>query len=98
MILSMTSYSVRLADLERAAKLSFYFHFGLCMYAYEFLGNDAHVSRERDYEFAHRTDQAYSTITFGLLNGGPAGLVWGYMVVFAGMLTVFASVAEMASM
>ncbi|MCJ1322631.1 hypothetical protein MMC15_007980 [Xylographa vitiligo] len=39
-----------------------------------------------------------TTITFGLLNGGPAGLVWGYVIVFAGMLTVFASVAEMASM
>ena len=68
------------------------------MYTYEFLGNDAHVSWEGDKGYAYRTDQFYSTITFGLLNGGPAGLVWGYVVVFAGMLAVFASVAEMASM
>ena len=68
------------------------------MYAHEFLGDDAYVSRGRDEDFAHLTNQAFSTITFGLLNGGPAGLVWGYVIVFAGMLTVFASVAEMASM
>lgn len=35
---------------------------------------------------------------FGLLNGGPAGLVWGYFWVWFGYLLVFASVAEMASM
>ena len=34
---------------------------------------------------------------FGLLNGGKAGLVWGYLFCWAGYCLVFASVAEMAS-
>ena len=38
-----------------------------------------------------------STI-FGLLNGGLAGLVWGFFIVWMGYCTVFASLAEMASM
>lgn len=35
---------------------------------------------------------------FGLLNGGTAGLVWGYLVCWIGYGMVFASIAEMASM
>ncbi|KAI1971601.1 hypothetical protein LOZ51_006761 [Ophidiomyces ophidiicola] len=35
---------------------------------------------------------------FGLLNGGTAGLVWGFLVIFFGATMVFASLAEMASM
>lgn len=34
---------------------------------------------------------------FGLLNGGTAGLVWGYLFCWGGYCLVFASVAEMAS-
>lgn len=34
---------------------------------------------------------------FGLLNGGRAGLVWGYLVCWVGYCLVFASIAEMAS-
>ncbi|TPX08019.1 uncharacterized protein E0L32_010350 [Thyridium curvatum] len=37
------------------------------------------------------------TNIFGLANGGPAGLVWGYLFVWLGYMMVFASIAEMAS-
>ncbi|WEW60245.1 hypothetical protein PRK78_005730 [Emydomyces testavorans] len=37
-------------------------------------------------------------LSFGLMNGGTAGLVWGFIVIFAGATLVFASLAEMASM
>ncbi|RMZ87610.1 hypothetical protein DV736_g5158, partial [Chaetothyriales sp. CBS 134916] len=36
--------------------------------------------------------------TFGLLNGGTAGLIWGYLFAWIGFLLVFASISEMASM
>ncbi|KAK4894869.1 hypothetical protein LTR27_006991 [Elasticomyces elasticus] len=39
-----------------------------------------------------------SSTLFGLLNGGLAGLVWGFFFVWMGYITVFASLAEMASM
>ncbi|OAA67120.1 amino acid permease [Niveomyces insectorum RCEF 264] len=38
------------------------------------------------------------TSSFGLVNGGLAGLVWGYLIVWMGYMLVFASIAEMASM
>ncbi|KAJ0118788.1 hypothetical protein J7T55_013043 [Diaporthe amygdali] len=38
------------------------------------------------------------TSFYGIFNGGPAGLVWGYLITWLGYLLVFASVAEMASM
>jgi hypothetical protein len=40
----------------------------------------------------------YSASTFGLINGGLAGLVWTYLGAYAGFLMVIASMAEMASM
>ena len=39
-----------------------------------------------------------SASTFGLINGGLAGLVWTYLGAYAGFLMVIASMAEMASM
>ncbi|KAK5025079.1 hypothetical protein LTR13_010639 [Exophiala sideris] len=39
-----------------------------------------------------------SSSTFGLINGGLPGLVWGYFIVWAGYFTVFASIAELSSM
>ncbi|CZT00284.1 hypothetical protein WAI453_012659 [Rhynchosporium graminicola] len=41
---------------------------------------------------------ALMTSFFGLVNGGTAGLVWGYLVVWMGYMLVFATIAEMASM
>ncbi|KAF2469112.1 amino acid transporter [Lindgomyces ingoldianus] len=34
----------------------------------------------------------------GLLNGGPAGVIWGFLVNWLGMLSTFAAIAELASM
>jgi choline transport protein len=39
-----------------------------------------------------------ATAVFGLSNGGTAGLVWGYFIVFIFFGFVVASMAEMASM
>ncbi|KAK3317953.1 amino acid permease [Apodospora peruviana] len=41
---------------------------------------------------------ALMTSFFALFNGGTAGLIWGYFIVWMGYLLVFASIAEMASM
>ncbi|TKA81744.1 hypothetical protein B0A55_01124 [Friedmanniomyces simplex] len=38
-----------------------------------------------------------SSTIFGLLNGGLAGIVWGFFMVWMGYCSVFASLAEMAS-
>jgi len=38
------------------------------------------------------------TSIFGLTDGGTAGLIWGYLIAWAGYMLVFASIAEMASM
>ena len=38
------------------------------------------------------------TSVFGLTNGGTAGLIWGYLIVWAGYMLVFISIAEMTSM
>jgi choline transport protein len=38
------------------------------------------------------------TSLFALINGGTAGMIWGYLVVWIGYMLVFATVAEMASM
>ncbi|KAK4031494.1 amino acid/polyamine transporter I [Parachaetomium inaequale] len=37
------------------------------------------------------------TSVAGLLNGGPAGVVWGYLVNWVGMMSVYATMAELAS-
>jgi len=39
-----------------------------------------------------------ATSVFGLANGGTAGLIWGYFIIFVGFGFVTASLAEMASM
>jgi choline transport protein len=39
-----------------------------------------------------------ATSVFALSNGGPAGLIWGYLIVMIGFGFVVASLAEMASM
>ncbi|ROW01003.1 hypothetical protein VSDG_02729 [Cytospora chrysosperma] len=40
---------------------------------------------------------ALMTSFYGLNNGGPAGLVWGYLFTWVGYMLVFASVAELSS-
>ncbi|KAF8855458.1 amino acid transporter [Acephala macrosclerotiorum] len=41
---------------------------------------------------------ALMTSLFALINGGTAGMIWGYLIVWIGYMLVFATVAEMASM
>ena len=41
---------------------------------------------------------SFSTISYGLVNGGLAGLIWMFIVAAVGMGTVVLSLAEMASM
>ncbi|OBT68100.1 hypothetical protein VE03_01538 [Pseudogymnoascus sp. 23342-1-I1] len=41
---------------------------------------------------------ALMTSAFALINGGTAGLIWGYLIVWMGYMLVFATIAEMASM
>jgi len=38
------------------------------------------------------------TMTPGLLNGGPAGVVWGFLINWIGTMSVYAAMAELASM
>ena len=40
----------------------------------------------------------YRLIQFGLTNGGTAGLIYGFIIVVAGFMCVYLSIAEMASM
>lgn len=40
----------------------------------------------------------YSVSTFGLIDGGFAGLIWGYIAVFIGFIFIYASMSELASM
>lgn len=41
---------------------------------------------------------SYSVSGFGLTDGGFAGLIWMFVIVFVGFIFVYASMAEMASM
>ena len=43
-------------------------------------------------------DLKYRLLTFVLIDGGTAGLVWGYIVICIGFWLVYASLGEMASM
>lgn len=39
-----------------------------------------------------------TTIATIVTNGGTAGVIWAFLIVFAGFLMVYLSIAEMASM
>jgi hypothetical protein len=45
-----------------------------------------------------RTDANCSATYQGLVDGGPAGLIWSYIWTFFGFVFVVMSLAEMASM
>jgi hypothetical protein len=45
-----------------------------------------------------RTDMQCSATYQGLVDGGPAGLIWSYIWTFFGFIFVVMSLAEMASM
>ncbi|KAJ8122364.1 hypothetical protein ONZ43_g1422 [Nemania bipapillata] len=41
---------------------------------------------------------SHSVSTQSLLNGGPAGVIWGYIIVWVGTLSTFVVLSELASM
>jgi hypothetical protein len=74
------------------------------MHLDEHLGDRVDVREETPTRDPSRNvsclQKAFPTRTsmFALLNGGTAGLIWGYLIVWIGYMLVFASIAEMASM
>lgn len=57
-----------------------------------------HLPKLRSAKLQVLTLLHYRTASFTLINGGLAGLVWGYLLVWVGFMLVFATIAEMASM
>jgi hypothetical protein len=49
------------------------------------------------YQDLARLTDAISVFIFGLTNGGPAGLVYGFIICWIGTVGLFCSLAEMAS-
>lgn len=98
-------------SLSLAAKLPLHLDPRLRLHAHEHLGDCPDVSHTANdlmarpseslmrftWQMAH-TGDSYRTCTFALINGGTAGLVWGYFIVWMGYLLVFATISEMASM
>lgn len=85
------------AELCTTAQLSFYFNVGICVHVDEHVGNISDVSSLSGCLMRCLMITVHRTSFYGLLNGGPAGLVWGYLITWLGYLLVFASVSEMAS-
>lgn len=57
------------------------------------------VVRECTFQLSEgSTKFSRSTVSYGLINGGLAGLVWMFVVAAIGMVTIVFSLAEMASM
>ena len=81
------------------AKLPLPHDVGLREHCHGQLGDFASVSTLTATEFALSLLTTYLRLfTFVLIDGGTALLFWGFIVVALGMLMVYASVAEMASM
>lgn len=53
--------------------------------------------RER-LEYSHNAYQFYSLFATGFINGGTAGLVWQFILVWGGTLSTFVTIGELASM
>lgn len=83
------------------AQFPFPVYSGIYLCIDEYLGNSIDVSVQ-NYGLNCRegvtNKDPKSASTFGLINGGLAGLIWTYLVTFACFSTVIASMAEMASM
>lgn len=62
------------------------------------LGDSTRVCQNADSLQFSITNFRGRVASLGLLNGGSAGLVIMYIIVFFGMMTVILSMAEMASM
>jgi hypothetical protein len=85
-----------------AAQLPVHLDAGIRLYVDEYVGDRADV-RSTDLLYTanvdpDHTNDIHRTSYYGLTNGGTAGLIWGYLVVWIGYMMVFASIAEMASM
>jgi amino acid permease len=72
------------------------FNLGIYLYFIEYLGRSIDVRSHYIWNESKLTMDRAST--FGLINGGLAGLFWTYLGTFIGFVAVVASMAEMASM
>ena len=54
--------------------------------------------RACNIELVLTRSSCHSLLSVALIDGGTAGLIWGYIAVFIGFVMVYASLAEMASM
>ena len=69
------------------------------MHSYGHLGGHVLVSGPKIRSLLDLgTDGAYSVFVYGLTDGGPGGLVYGYIFCWLGYFAVVASLAELVSM
>jgi hypothetical protein len=87
-----------LLTLHGVAEFSLHLYFGICLHLDEYMGDFPDVYTLGRCVDSKIPDMQYRTSVFALTNGGTAGLVWGYLIVWMGYMLVFATVAEMASM
>lgn len=67
------------------------------MYVNGNMGRSLLVSWSCERSIASRLTQDLSVFALGFTNGGPAGLVYSFIICWIGTLGLFSSLAEMAS-
>lgn len=95
--LKKSTDSPTLAD-QLKAKLSIHLHPRIHCRADVNLGSRSYVRKAPRNLFRENTEVLRSGASFGLINGGPAGMVWTYIGAVFGFGTAILSMAEMASM
>ena len=55
------------------------------------------LSETPPYRASDRLTEGISVFILGLTNGGPAGLVYGFIICWIGTIGLYCSLAEMAS-
>ena len=84
--------------LMPVAQLPLHLDSWVLLHGNEYLGNHTLASPLSHQTPTIGTNYRNSSSLFGLINGGLPGLVWMYLTVWLGYITVFASIAEMSSM
>lgn len=92
--MALPAVEIPLTQLE---EFWFYLNSWVCLHVDEYMGNRVDVSIPNWYLDYNASDRD-RTSAFALINGGTAGLIWGYLIVWMGYMLVFATIAEMASM